>query len=336
MRGTVRGVGDDEFDAAADAQFLNGAMAGIGTNDNKLRMLITSRTNAQRQIIVQAYESEFGKNLIDRIKSEVSGKYEKVLVALMSPPAKLDASYIYKAVTGMGTNDELLNEIICTRTGPELQAIRDAYQQMYDVSLVTRIADDTSGDHERYLVACLENLRPEHDVDEGQADVDVEQLYKAGEKKWGTDEAKFIEIFSSRSFPQVALIANKYERAHSKTLESVCQKELSGKFEAAILATLRHATEPTQFWGEKLRKSMKGLGTDDSALIRLIVTLSEKNLASVRDEFGNLFGDGKSLEDWVKADTSGQYRKALMATLTADQREPIKTADDADDSNGDD
>ncbi|VDP37391.1 unnamed protein product [Soboliphyme baturini] len=43
---------------------------------------------------------------------------------------------------------------------------------------------------------------------------------------------------------------------------------------------------------------MKGIGTDDRTLIRIIVSRSEVDLALIRDEFFKMYG--KSLESFIK------------------------------------
>jgi len=56
---------------------------------------------------------------------------------------------------------------------------------------------------------------------------------------------------------------------------------------------------------------MKGLGTDDDLLIRVIVTRCEIDLCNVRDIFGMRYGEGKTLKNWIEDDTSGAYRILL-------------------------
>jgi len=49
-------------------------------------------------------------------------------------------------------------------------------------------------------------------VDVGKARQDAEALYKAGEKKLGTDEATFNRIMASRSFPQLRATFDEYHK----------------------------------------------------------------------------------------------------------------------------
>lgn len=44
-------------------------------------------------------------------------------------------------------------------------------------------------------------------------------------------------------------------------------------------------------------KSMKGLGTNDRALIRVIVSRSEIDMVQIKEEFQRLYQ--KSLGDWI-------------------------------------
>jgi hypothetical protein len=51
------------------------------------------------------------------------------------------------------------------------------------------------------------------------------------------------------------------------------------------------------FFADQLYKSMKGLGTDDSRLIRLVVTRCEVDMGEIKIEFVHRYG--KSLEDFI-------------------------------------
>lgn len=58
---------------------------------------------------------------------------------------------------------------------------------------------------------------------------------------------------------------------------------------------------------------MSGAGTNDRALIRLIVTRCEVDMEDIKREFSAKYG--KSLESFIKDDTSGDYKKLLIALV---------------------
>ena len=70
---------------------------------------------------------------------------------------------------------------------------------VFNRSLEKDIVSDTSGYLKKILVALVQGQRPEsNEINENEVENDAKSLYEAGEKKWGTDESKFIEILCNR------------------------------------------------------------------------------------------------------------------------------------------
>lgn len=100
------------FDPRADADALHKAMKGLGTNEAALINVLCRRTAAQRAQIATAYKSGYGKDPESKLKSELSGNLENVLVALSLPIADYLAREMHDAVCGIGTNEGTLVEIL--------------------------------------------------------------------------------------------------------------------------------------------------------------------------------------------------------------------------------
>lgn len=62
-----------------------------------------------------------------------------------------------------------------------------------------------------------------------------------------------------------------------------------------------------------LHKAMKGLGTNDTTLIRVIVTRAEIDMQYIKAEYRKKYG--KTLNDAVYSETSGHYRTFLLSLL---------------------
>ena len=62
-----------------------------------------------------------------------------------------------------------------------------------------------------------------------------------------------------------------------------------------------------------LHKSMKGIGMRDEILIRVIVTRVEIDMQAIKAEFDHKYN--KRLEDMISSDTSGNYKKFLLALV---------------------
>lgn len=59
------------------------------------------------------------------------------------------------------------------------------------------------------------------ELDPGIVEDDAKQLYKAGEKRMGTDEKMFIKIFSEKSSTHLAAVNSVYMASYGHSLEKV-------------------------------------------------------------------------------------------------------------------
>merc|ERR1712013_742656 len=96
MPGTIH---DHEgFDASEDCEVLHKAMKG------------------------------FGKDLIEMLKSELGGHFEDAILALFKTPTEFDAWCLHDAMSGAGTTESTLIEIMCSRSNEEIKAIKEMYK----------------------------------------------------------------------------------------------------------------------------------------------------------------------------------------------------------------
>jgi len=224
-------------------------------------------------------------------------------------------------MAGMGTDEDILIEILCTRSSPEIEEIIKSYDRIYDKSLEKIIKSETNGNLAKILAAILKCKRdPDGKIDEEKAKKDAELLYASGEKKFGTDDDKFIEVLTTRSYSQIGAISNAYEKISNKTLVAAIQSEMHGDFETSCVSIVEYSKDPSGFWARKLKAAMKGLGTDDNKLIRIMIARAEVDLASIRNVFGDRYGDGKTLLQWIEGDCSGAYKAALVGLLLGNEQ----------------
>jgi len=312
-------IGDwDSFDAVADAEALHAAMKGLGTDEDTITGIITNRSNAQRQEMKEQFQQMFGKKLEDSLKSELGGHYEDVVLALFKKPYEYEASELHRAMKGAGTDEGCLIEILCTRSNAEIEEIKAAYKKLYGNKLEEDIDSDTSGNFGRLMFSLVQAARSEDDgVDDDLAVEDANALIEAGEACWGTDESRFNVILAQRSFDQLAATFDQYETISEKTMEEAIKSEMSGDVERAFLAVVEAVRCVPRYFATRLYKAMKGAGTDDRTLIRVMVSRSEVDLQYVKDQFEGLYE--QSLEAFINDDCSGDYRKCLLLLCMGNQ-----------------
>lgn len=140
--------------------------------------------------------------MIEDLKSELSGNFENVIVAMMTPLPMYYAKELHRAISGVGTDEDILIEIMCTLSNNEIRTIRQAYQEResfdhqlikilmshcyiycldYGHSLESDLKGDSSGTFKRLMVSLCSAGRDESMVtDPHQARNDAQQLLRAG------------------------------------------------------------------------------------------------------------------------------------------------------------
>ncbi|XP_072898963.1 annexin A5b isoform X1 [Hemitrygon akajei] len=309
-----RGVIKDypNFDADHDAELLRKAMKGLGTDESAIISILTTRSSNQRLKISLQYKTLFGRDLIADLKSELGGKFEKIIVGLMKTPLQYDVSQLHNAIKGAGTDEKCLIEILASRTNQELKAIIQAYKEEYGKDLEESIVSDTSGHFQRILVILLQANRDESTTyDEGAVKIDAQELFQAGELKCGTDESMFLSIIGSKSVHHLRQVFKEYMKISGYQIEESIASETSGNLRSTLLAVVKCIRSVPGYFAETLHNAMKGSGTDDDTLIRVMISRSEVDLLDIRKVFYENYG--RSLHSMIKSDTSGDYRNALLS-----------------------
>ncbi|KAI9087386.1 hypothetical protein K1719_030706 [Acacia pycnantha] len=300
-----------------DAIQLYRAFKGFGCDTSVVINILAHRDATQRAYIQQEYRAMYSEDLLKRLTSELSGKLEDAVLLWMHDPAGRDAEIIRQTLmTDRRLRSlEAVTEVICSRTPSQLQHLKQIYHSKFGVFLEHDIDRNTSsGDHKKMLLAYISTPRHEGpEVSREMAEKDAKVLYKAGEKKLGTDEKTFTQIFSERSAAQLNAISSYYHDMYGHSLKKAVKNETSGNFGFALLTIIRCAQNPAKYFSKVLYNAMKGLGTNDSTLIRVIVTRSEMDMQYIKAEYLKKYH--KTLNDAVHSETSGHYRAFLLALL---------------------
>uniref|UniRef100_A0A8C6SZ61 Annexin n=1 Tax=Neogobius melanostomus TaxID=47308 RepID=A0A8C6SZ61_9GOBI len=286
-RGTVTEASG--FNAEQDVQKLREAMKGAGTNEAALTEVLARRTIAQRQRIKEAYKQSVGKDLADDLSSELSGNFRSVVLGLLMLAPVYDAYELKSAIKGAGTEEACLIDILASRSNEEIRTITAFYKKEHGKTLEDDVCGDTSGMFQRVLVSLL-TVR-QHGYKQR-----TEQI--SGEARWGTDEVKFLTVLCVRNTSHLLKVFDEYKKISGREIEESIKREMSGCLEDVFLAIVKCIRSKPAFFAERLYKSMKGLGTTDSVLIRIMVARAEIDMLDIKAEFKKMYG--KTLYSFIK------------------------------------
>ena len=297
-----------------DADTLRKAMKGIGCDEKAIIAVCTGRTNAQRLEIVKAYKASYGRDLLSDLKSELHGKFEDAMIALFTEPIEYDADELRKAMKGIGTNEDTLIEIIASRPPGILKQIINKFNEKYKRDLEKDVKSETSGTLRKLLIALLQcsrstNTQPNPE----QCKAIAEEMYKAGEAKIGTDESVFNKYFCTLSPIELAQVSREYHKLTGHTILQAIDKEFSGDSKKTLRTIVYAILSPSEYFATRIHDAVKGLGTKDQLLIRVLVSRSEIDMPQIKQYYKQLFG--KDMYEDVKNDISGDYRTLMLGII---------------------
>uniref|UniRef100_A0A7N6B2P7 Annexin n=1 Tax=Anabas testudineus TaxID=64144 RepID=A0A7N6B2P7_ANATE len=289
-----------------------------GVDEQTIIDILTRRSCDQRREITFEYERIAKKDLTTALKGALSGSLEALILGLMRSTAQFDAAELNASIKGLGTDEETLIEILCSRSNKELVEIKKVYKDMFKKELEKDVAGDTSGDFAKLLLALVQTKRdePSNVIDYQKIDEDARSLYEAGVRRKGTDVATWITIFSQRSVPHLQRVFERYKSYSPYDMKESIRKEVKGDLEKSFLTLVECFENKQLYFANRLSEAMKSKGAKEKVLTRIIVSRCEVDLMKIRTEFKRQHK--RSLYQTIAEHTKGDYQKALLSLCGGD------------------
>ena len=298
-----------------DAKTLYDLIKSKNKDDNKLIKLVTSRTKEERIKIKEEYNSTMNSDLIKDLQNAYSYHFRDVLVGLFYSPLDYDCYQIRKAVKGLGTDEDALIEILATRSPETIEQMKSRYKDMFPGhDMISDIKDDTSGSFWIVLKALLENKRNENkNPDFKECEKCAKMLFDSGPNK-STNVNTFIDILTKKSKEEIALIGKIYHKMTNSNILVDTQKYFSGDTKKAFIGIIYGILSPSEYFAKLVNDAVKGLGTKDTTLIRIMITRDEVDMPQIKQFYKALYK--KDMVEDIRDDTSGSYQKILIELAT--------------------
>ena len=288
--------------------------AVTGKDENYFIDLTLNKTNSERIKLRDDYKAKFGRDLLEDFEKNFKSDFLETLIGVFKSPAEYDADLLYKAMKGIGSDKDIITEVLCFRNPERINQIKEKFQEKYGKDLVAEIKSETSGDYQKIVLKLLEGDRTQ----DGKADVEkcsgiADELYKAGEGKIGTDDSVFIKYFTSLSPNELLIVCKEYHKKYKKNMLDVIENEFGGNEKKLLTVMLYALFSPSEFFAKQIMESIKGIGTDDVKLIRSVITRYSIDMKKVKKYFKKMYN--KELLDEVKDDVTGSYGRILEALI---------------------
>ena len=273
--------------------------------------ILSTTSNLDRQIIRLFYKKKF-PNLIQKdIQTQLSGDFGKLVLNLFDLPYEYDARELHRSLTSFSKDEKAIIEIIITRPRSHLTLVQKIYKKFYNVSLKNDILNLSDKTFSEFLITILASNRPSGlTLKPNDAYNIAKDIIKNGVKQYGKNVNLFKQVFVDRSREDLIMISRAFYDLYKKNLYDVIDNEISGTNKKLIRDILFGLITPAQWFAKKAYKAMKGAGTDDKTLIRVIVSRAEIDMEDIRDYY---FRDRNTdLRNDIDGDCSGAYGQLLM------------------------
>jgi hypothetical protein len=298
---------------AEDAEQLQKAFKGWGTNEDLIISILGHRNAAQRKSIRECYAETYGEDLLQSLDKELASDFERVVKLWTLEPAERDAFMANEATKKWTSSNQVLAEIACTRSSHQLHSAKLAYQSLYKKSLEEDVAYHTTGDFRKLLLPLVSTYRYEGDeVNMIIAKKEAKILHqKVSEKCYNDDD--FIRILVTRSKAQLNATLNQYKNDTGKDINKDLKEDSKDEYLAVLRATIKCLTYPEKYFAKVLRLAINKQGTDEWALTRVVATRAEVDMKTIKEEYQRR--SSIPLHSAICKDTSGDYEKMLLALI---------------------
>ncbi|KAL0648069.1 hypothetical protein Bca4012_046360 [Brassica carinata] len=329
-------VSPPHFSPVEDAENIKKACQGFGTDEKAIISILGHRSLFQRKLIRQAYQEIYHEDLIQQLKSELSGDFEKAICLWVLDPPERDALLVNLALQKPVPDSKVLVEIACMRSPEDLLATRRAYRCLYKRSLEEDLASRTTGDIRKLLVATASAYKYDgEEIDETLAHSEAAILHDEILGK-AVDHEETIRVISTRSGVQLCAIFNRYKDIYGRSITKETEQLIpvflhdnnrnetfddsqdmlshpTNEYLSALRAAIRCIKNPNRYYAKVLRNAINTAGTDEDALTRVIVTRAEKDLKKITELYHKR--NNESLDQAMAKETSRDYKAFLLALL---------------------
>lgn len=166
----------------------------------------------------------------------------------------------------------------------------------------------------RLAQSLLQGVRNETGViDYEEVEQDARELSDAGPNRFGTEKPVFNELLTLRSYEHMKVVFARYRVEAYEDIGESIRSQLMAETQEIYQMVVDMILTPRAYFAKALLKNMKGIGTDDEELSKIVVWRSEIDLEEIKEEFNEIAG--KSLGEYIGLDTSGHFRSLLLAIV---------------------
>ena len=280
-----------------------------GRNKDEAVFNVIQNTNLEKRIqICNYFARTYGKSLYSELKSKLNGHFKGIAIHLFLHPITYIAKSLKKGLKGFGSDETVVLEVLTSYDQEELKQIEDAFNTETGKELSKEIEKNFSGVLKKNLLNLLNIPRGINSIPNNEKCQKLANLLtEVGESNWAGDENIFKEVFIQSSPEELVLIGRYYLKKTGINMLDAIDQKVSGKNRTLLREVLFNNIVPEELYAEKIYYAIKGLGTNNTVLNRVLILRNEIDMDDIKEFYNKKYK--VTLKDDIKGDTSGIYEK---------------------------
>jgi hypothetical protein len=281
-------------------------------NRDEAVLNVVENTNLDQRLQICNYFAEkYGKSLYSELKSKLSGYFKSIAIHLFLHPITFVAKNLKKGLKGFSADETVVLEALTSHTQEELRQIEEAFKAETGKDLSKEIEKNFSGSLKKNLLNLLNVPRGEnHNPDKAKCEKLAQLLIDVGEPNWSGDENVFKEVFIQSSPEELVMIGRFYLKKCGNNMLDVIDQKVSGKNKTLLREVLFNNIIPQELYAEKVYLAIKGLGTNNTLLNRVLVARNEIDMDDIKQFYQTKYN--VSMREDIMGDTSGIYQTLCL------------------------
>ena len=281
-------------------------------NKDEAVLNVVENTNLDQRLQICNYFAEkYGKSLYSELKSKLSGYFKSIAIHLFLHPITFVAKNLKKGLKGFSADETVVLEALTSHTQEELRQIEEAFKAETGKDLSKEIEKNFSGSLKKNLLNLLNVPRGEnHNPDKAKCEKLAQLLIDVGEPNWSGDENVFKEVFIQSSPEELVMIGRFYLKKCGNNMLDVIDQKVSGKNKTLLREVLFNNIIPQELYAEKVYLAIKGLGTNNTLLNRVLVARNEIDMDDIKQFYQSKYN--VSMREDIMGDTSGIYQTLCL------------------------
>ena len=272
---------------------------------------VVENTNLEKRLQICIYYSEtYGKSLYSELKAKLSGHFKALAIHLFLHPITYYAKLLKKGLKSFGGDEDIILETLSCQNKEEMSQIESSFKKETGKDLIKEIEKNFSGVLKKNLINLINTPRGEDPPNSKKCEKLADLLINVGEGNWAGNDNIFKEVFIKSSGEELILIGRFYYKKTGQNMLDIIEKKITGKNKILLKEVLYNNIIPQELYAEKIYNSIKGLGTNNSLLARILILRHEIDMNEIADFYKDKYK--KDMKDDIVGDTSGNFQKLCL------------------------